>query len=88
MSPSFNIAHPVSCFLFFLLFKVISEEAYRNWLIMRQEAISAIEMKEELIKDTAAYMENNLTLLGKLKNKSNNERNNLVLRKLLSVKWL
>ncbi|XP_053497541.1 phospholipid-transporting ATPase VB isoform X1 [Ictalurus furcatus] len=44
--------------------KVVSEEAYRNWLVMRQEAMSAIEKKEELLMDSAAYIENNLTLLG------------------------
>ncbi|KAB5565411.1 hypothetical protein PHYPO_G00241070 [Pangasianodon hypophthalmus] len=44
--------------------KVVSEQAYRNWLVMRQEAMSAIERKEELLMDTATYMENNLTLLG------------------------
>lgn len=34
---------------------------------MRQEAMSALEMKDELLVDTAALMENNLTLLGNLK---------------------
>lgn len=37
--------------------------------------MSAIEMKEELLMDTAAYMENNLTLLGKLKNHDEKQRN-------------
>lgn len=53
----------------FLLLKVITEEDYKKWLFMRQEAKSAIEKKEDLLMDTAAYMENKLTLLGKLKNK-------------------
>ncbi|KAG7324489.1 hypothetical protein KOW79_012505 [Hemibagrus wyckioides] len=44
--------------------KVINEEDYENWLVMRQEAKAAIEDKEELLTDTAAYMEENLTLLG------------------------
>ncbi|XP_053340907.1 phospholipid-transporting ATPase VB [Clarias gariepinus] len=44
--------------------KVISEQAYRKWSTMRQEAMSAIENKEKLLMDTTAYMENNLTLLG------------------------
>ncbi|XP_060743448.1 phospholipid-transporting ATPase VB [Tachysurus vachellii] len=44
--------------------KVITEEDYKKWLFMRQEAKSAIEKKEDLLMDTAAYMENNLTLLG------------------------
>lgn len=34
--------------------------------------MSAIEKKEELLRDTAAYMENNFTLLGKLKDNNNN----------------
>ncbi|XP_062849346.1 phospholipid-transporting ATPase VB [Trichomycterus rosablanca] len=44
--------------------KVVSEQDYRNWAVMRQEAMSAIEDKEELLSKSAAYMENNLTLLG------------------------
>ncbi|KAK3558571.1 hypothetical protein QTP86_021022 [Hemibagrus guttatus] len=44
--------------------KVISEEDYKYWLVMRQQAKAAIENKEELLTDTAAYMEKNLTLLG------------------------
>ncbi|XP_060771268.1 phospholipid-transporting ATPase VB [Neoarius graeffei] len=44
--------------------KVVSEQAYKNWLVRRQDAMSAIEKKEELLRDTAAYMENNFTLLG------------------------
>lgn len=54
---SYAIAH-------FFFFKVISEQAYRKWSTMRQEAMSAIENKEKLLMDTTAYMENNLTLLG------------------------
>ncbi|KAI4899202.1 hypothetical protein NFI96_023595 [Prochilodus magdalenae] len=44
--------------------KVVSEQAYMDWQVKRQEAMSAISRKEELLMDTAADMENNLTLLG------------------------
>ncbi|XP_072529657.1 phospholipid-transporting ATPase VB [Salminus brasiliensis] len=44
--------------------KVVTERAYNDWLVKRQEALSAISRKEELLMDTAADMENNLTLLG------------------------
>lgn len=72
-----SIIHVLSDPIFhFLLFKVVSEQAYRNWLVMRQEAMSALEKKEELLMDTAAYMENNLTLLGKMKNKKKDEIHN------------
>lgn len=49
------------------LFKVVSEQVYRDWLVMKEEAMSAIEKKEELIMDLASHMENNLTLLGTFK---------------------
>uniref|UniRef100_A0A3B4D0W9 Phospholipid-transporting ATPase n=1 Tax=Pygocentrus nattereri TaxID=42514 RepID=A0A3B4D0W9_PYGNA len=44
--------------------KVVSEQAYMAWQVKRQEAMSAISKKEELLMDTADDMENNLTLLG------------------------
>ncbi|KAI5618352.1 putative phospholipid-transporting ATPase VB [Silurus asotus] len=44
--------------------KVVSDHDFNSWLSMRKEAMSAIENKEELLRETAAYMENNLTLLG------------------------
>ncbi|TTD03349.1 putative phospholipid-transporting ATPase VB [Bagarius yarrelli] len=44
--------------------KVLSEQDYRNWSGMRQRAMTAIEKKEELLMDTAAFMESNLKLLG------------------------
>lgn len=77
LSLPFSIVHFFSHLIsHFLHFKVVSEQAYKNWLVMRREAMSAIEKKEELLMDTAASMENNLTLLGKLKDKNNNSRNN------------
>lgn len=47
------------------LLKVISEEEYRAWSAIRQEALSAIDEKEESLMDSANRIENNFTLLGK-----------------------
>ncbi|XP_076850233.1 phospholipid-transporting ATPase VB [Brachyhypopomus gauderio] len=44
--------------------KVVSEQAYYDWLVLRQEAKAAIDRKEEMLMETAADMENNLMLLG------------------------
>ncbi|XP_073668212.1 phospholipid-transporting ATPase VB isoform X2 [Paramisgurnus dabryanus] len=44
--------------------KVISEEDYRTWSAIRQEAISAIDEKEERLMESAIYIEKNFTLLG------------------------
>ncbi|XP_066523155.1 phospholipid-transporting ATPase VB isoform X2 [Hoplias malabaricus] len=44
--------------------KVVSEQAYRLWMDKRQEALSAISRKEELLMDTAVAMETDLDLLG------------------------
>ncbi|XP_055034231.2 phospholipid-transporting ATPase VB [Misgurnus anguillicaudatus] len=44
--------------------KVISEEDYRTWSAIRQEAIAAIDEKEERLMESAIYIENNFTLLG------------------------
>uniref|UniRef100_W5LI40 Phospholipid-transporting ATPase n=1 Tax=Astyanax mexicanus TaxID=7994 RepID=W5LI40_ASTMX len=43
--------------------KVVNEQTYSAWSIRRQEALAAISRKKELLMDTAADMENNLTLL-------------------------
>lgn len=44
--------------------KVISEEEYRAWYAIRQEALSAIDEKEESLMDSANRIENNFILLG------------------------
>ncbi|TRY98765.1 hypothetical protein DNTS_025502, partial [Danionella cerebrum] len=44
--------------------KVLSEKEFRSWFTMRQEALSAIDEKEERLMDTANSIENNFTLLG------------------------
>ncbi|XP_056106258.1 phospholipid-transporting ATPase VB [Rhinichthys klamathensis goyatoka] len=44
--------------------KVISEKEFKAWFAIRQEALSAIDEKEERLMDTATYIENNFTLLG------------------------
>ncbi|XP_052006084.1 phospholipid-transporting ATPase VB [Xyrauchen texanus] len=44
--------------------KVISEQEYKAWSAIRQEAVLAIDETEELLMDTANYIENNFTLLG------------------------
>ncbi|XP_048032889.1 phospholipid-transporting ATPase VB isoform X2 [Megalobrama amblycephala] len=44
--------------------KVISENEFKAWFAIRQEALAAIDEKEERLMDTATYIENNFTLLG------------------------
>ncbi|XP_051506137.1 phospholipid-transporting ATPase VB [Myxocyprinus asiaticus] len=44
--------------------KVISEQEYKAWSAVRQEAVLAIDEKEEHLMETATYIENNFTLLG------------------------
>ncbi|XP_017214606.1 phospholipid-transporting ATPase VB [Danio rerio] len=44
--------------------KVISEQEFKAWFTSRQEALSAIDEKEERLMETANDIENNLTLLG------------------------
>ncbi|KAL1262343.1 hypothetical protein QQF64_007608, partial [Cirrhinus molitorella] len=43
--------------------KVISEQEFRAWFAVRQEALSAIDEKEERLMETANFIENNFTLL-------------------------
>ena len=45
--------------------KVLSEEAYENWRLWRQEANAAMDNREQLRSDTAIHLETNLTLLGR-----------------------
>uniref|UniRef100_A0A8C1GPA0 Phospholipid-transporting ATPase n=1 Tax=Cyprinus carpio TaxID=7962 RepID=A0A8C1GPA0_CYPCA len=44
--------------------KVISEQEFRAWSAVRQEALSAIEEKEERLMETANFIESSFTLLG------------------------
>ncbi|XP_069553168.1 phospholipid-transporting ATPase VB [Brachyistius frenatus] len=44
--------------------KVVSDKAYRIWLVDRQRALAAMDNREELIMDTAVQLETNLSLLG------------------------
>ncbi|XP_034147865.1 probable phospholipid-transporting ATPase VB [Esox lucius] len=44
--------------------KVLSESAYKNWSLLRQEALAAIDNREELLMETAVNLEKQLTLLG------------------------
>ncbi|XP_048884774.1 phospholipid-transporting ATPase VB isoform X2 [Brienomyrus brachyistius] len=44
--------------------KVMSLQAYTDWLAVRQEAESAIDNREELLMETASHLETNLTLIG------------------------
>ncbi|XP_071773020.2 phospholipid-transporting ATPase VB isoform X2 [Centroberyx gerrardi] len=44
--------------------KVLSEKAYKDWSASRQKALAAIDNREELIMDSAAHLETDLTLLG------------------------
>uniref|UniRef100_A0A672SMX9 Phospholipid-transporting ATPase n=1 Tax=Sinocyclocheilus grahami TaxID=75366 RepID=A0A672SMX9_SINGR len=44
--------------------KVISEQEFRAWSAVRQEALSAMDEKEERLMETANFIESNFTLLG------------------------
>ncbi|XP_041929977.1 phospholipid-transporting ATPase VB isoform X1 [Alosa sapidissima] len=44
--------------------KVVSQKEYEDWSLVRQQAISAIENREELLMDTAVQLETSLTLIG------------------------
>ncbi|KAL0973744.1 hypothetical protein UPYG_G00210370 [Umbra pygmaea] len=44
--------------------KVLSERAYKDWSLRRQEALAAISNREELLMETAGHLEIQLTLLG------------------------
>ncbi|XP_067104194.1 phospholipid-transporting ATPase VB [Osmerus mordax] len=44
--------------------KVLSEKAYEDWRLWRQEANAAMDNREQLRSDTAIHLETNLTLLG------------------------
>uniref|UniRef100_A0A672SME2 P-type phospholipid transporter n=1 Tax=Sinocyclocheilus grahami TaxID=75366 RepID=A0A672SME2_SINGR len=43
---------------------VISEQEFRAWSAVRQEALSAMDEKEERLMETANFIESNFTLLG------------------------
>ncbi|XP_074530462.1 phospholipid-transporting ATPase VB [Halichoeres trimaculatus] len=44
--------------------KVVSEQLYESWSVIRQTALAAIENREELVMASAVQLETNLTLLG------------------------
>ncbi|XP_062380179.1 phospholipid-transporting ATPase VB [Sardina pilchardus] len=44
--------------------KVVSQKEYEDWSLAREQAISAIENREELLMDTAVLLETSLTLIG------------------------
>lgn len=44
--------------------KVLSDKEYKSWSVKRQRALAAIDNREQLMMDTAAQIETNLTLLG------------------------
>lgn len=54
--------------LFFISFlhvlQVVSDKEFASWSVNRQRALAAIEKREELIMESAAQLETNLTLLG------------------------
>ncbi|KAM9376956.1 phospholipid-transporting ATPase VB isoform 2-T2 [Pholidichthys leucotaenia] len=44
--------------------KVVSDDLYNSWLVERQQALAAIDNREELIMATAVQLETDLSLLG------------------------
>lgn len=44
----------------------MSKKAYKSWSVDRQSALAAIDNREELVMETAAQLETNLSLLGKI----------------------
>lgn len=44
--------------------KVVSEQLYDSWSVIRRTALAAIENREELVMDSAVQLETNLSLLG------------------------
>lgn len=44
--------------------QVVTEAALKSWSETRREALAAIENREELVRESAAELETNLTLLG------------------------
>lgn len=47
--------------------QVLGQKDYEEWSLVRQQAISAIENREELLMDTAVQLETSLTLIGELR---------------------
>lgn len=47
-----------------LLLQMVSKKEYSDWSALRQSALAAMENREELIRDSAVYLERELTLLG------------------------
>ncbi|XP_068182021.1 phospholipid-transporting ATPase VB [Antennarius striatus] len=44
--------------------KIVSDKAFENWSVGRQSALAAIDNKEELVRQSAAELETNLSLIG------------------------
>uniref|UniRef100_A0A673YT87 Phospholipid-transporting ATPase n=1 Tax=Salmo trutta TaxID=8032 RepID=A0A673YT87_SALTR len=44
--------------------KVLSKKTYEDWSLVRQDAVAAINNREELLMETAIHLETHLTLLG------------------------
>lgn len=46
--------------------QVVSDKAYQSWSVNRQMALAAMDNREELIRESAAQLETNLSLLGNI----------------------